>query len=479
MMKIKISTYMTLLAIFLMLASCAQEDLGRDVLTSEWSRIFFRSHLPGIEETRGSVMTDQTLKECHVTCFNPSGTPDIDPENGSIRPYFDDCHFVKKGNGSFISTDSVVEWPGTDDKLSFFAYYPAVDSMWKNIIKDRIDRDEIERNYFNLVNNCTPAPEGGRPTLDYRLERFRVADDIADHVDFLAAYSTGTYKENGNSGIEIGFNHQLARVELSAWCASEVYDIEIAGMRIGNPLTEGDFSFTPLVSSSDILGEYPSKKLGEWTNTAQGTVEHIFTEGEPIVVLSKRDGSHASEKDAASIMGTSGPAMLIPMVEKIKEWEGKGDPNIGSDEYTTDKLYFSVLLRVRDQANQTVFPYPDGRYGLPEVFLSIDDDGRVVRRVYEIDGEYYTADEKNEEYIYTPDETEEIRSYCWASLPVGAKWEAGKIYAYKLNYSSGIGWHDPSDPNPGEPIINDKVLIDVEVADWKEGASTDVTVPRK
>ncbi|MDE6697166.1 MAG: fimbrillin family protein [Muribaculaceae bacterium] len=480
MMKIRISTYTVLLAVVL-LASCAQEELVSDVPTSEGSSIFFRSHLPGIVETRGSVMTDNTLKECHVTCFNPTGTPDIDPETGAMKPYFDDCRFIKKGNECFISYDTVVKWPGTDDKLSFFAYYPAVDSMRKNIIKDNIDRDEIKREYFKLVNNCTPASAGGKPTLDYRLEGFHVADDIANQVDFIAAYATGDLKENGDSGIEIDFNHQLARVELSAWCGSDLYNIEIAGVRIGNPLTEGDFSFTPLVTSSNILGEYPSQKLGEWTNTTQGTVEHIFSEGEEIVVLRKREGNHPDKDHSASIMGNSGPAMVIPMAEKIEKWEGKKDPNIGNDDYSTDKLYFSVLLRVSNNANQTMYPYPDKHDSIPEVLLAIGEDGRVIRRVYESEGEYYTSekDKGDEEFKYTPDETEEIRSYCWASLPVGAKWEAGKIYAYKLNYSSGIGWHDPADPNPGEPIISDKVLIDVEVADWMEGASTEVTVPRK
>ena len=102
--------------------------------------------------------------------------------------------------------------------------------------------------------------------------------------------------------------------------------------------------------------------------------------------------------------------------------------------------------------------------------------------MYLIGEEYYTSDQENEENKYIPNETEEIRSYCWAALPVGAKWDAGKIYTYKLNYTTGIGWQDPDDPNPGEPIIErGKIPFEVNVEEWvaAEDYNPNLDVPKR
>ena len=460
-MGMKISTY-TVFATMLTLISCSQEGPAGIGLSGDGNRIYFRSYLPTVTQTRAGVLTQETLRECRVTSINPDDNKH--PDTGEMTTYFDDLRYEKDGEGHFLAEDEESSmWPDTKSRLHFFAYSPSAESMQVN----------IDDGKFKLVTHSEKA-EDGTPVLDYRLEKFQVAHDIADHVDFIAAYANGTGKDNGDSGIRLDFSHRLARIEIEVWGDNDKYDFEIAGVRIGNAITEGDFCFSSLMSA---------EHTGEWLSTSQSAVEHIFTDGESTVILNKDTGRHISNEDATSIMGSHGTAMVIPMAEKIEAWEGKEDPDIDSPEYTTEKLYFSVLLRVTNRRDGKVaYPYPNDRDSLPTVYLSLGEDGKVSKRVYLIDEECYTANQKEEELKYTPSETEEVHAYCWASLPVGAKWEAGKIYTYKLNYSSGIGWHDPYGPNPGEPIIERGMIpFEVEMEEWlpAEGYNSNLDVPKR
>lgn len=461
----KKKTIYVALAVLLTLPSCVQEGPASAVLAGKGNRIYFRSYLPTVTQTRASVITKENLTECQVTAFNPDDRNHS--AEGVMSPYFSDLHYEKDGEGHFLpQSEESCMWPDSKSRLHFFAYYPSAAGM----------QETADGDYFNLVNYSRKA-EDGMYVFDYRLESFQVAPDIADQVDFIAAYANGTGQDNGDAGIDLTFSHQLARIELSAWGASDKYDFEIAGVRIGNAVAQGDFCFSSITPASG--------KSSPWIKTDgnQAPVEHIFTEGESIVHISKDNGLHTTAESAASIMGTAGPAMVIPMTEKIEAWEGKGDPEIETPNYSTDKLYFSVLLRVTNKVEKTVvYPYPNDRDNIPMVHLAVGEEGKVIRRVYLIEEEYYTANQKSDEFKYTPKDTEEVYDFSWAALPVGAKWEAGKIYTYKLNYSTGIGWQDPSDPNPGEPIIErGKIPFEVNVEEWiaAEDHNPNLDVPKR
>lgn len=455
----------TALPALLTLISCAQENPEELLSTETRSQIYFRSYLPSVTETRAGIVSNENLTECNVTALNPDDDRAISANSGNIPQYFSDIRFEKNAGGQFLPSDEqACMWPDAKSTLHFFAYHPSVDHMHATIDTEK----------FNLVNYSKKTDASF--DIDYRLENYRVAPDIEDQVDFIAAYSTGSRKDSGDNGIALHFTHQLARIDISAWGASEKYDFEIAGVRIGNPITQGDFNFSSLLPNTD--------GTAAWLNTAKNhdVVEHIFSEGESIVKLSKKSQSHTSSAEASSIMGNAGPAMVIPMSEKIEAWEGKSDPNIDAVKYSTDKLYFSVLLRVTNMDREEVYPYPNNYDYIPVIYLVVGSDGKVIRRVYKFNENYFTSNEENAEFKYTPGETEDVLGFCWAALPVGAKWEAGKIYTYKLNYTNGIGWHDPADPTPGEPIIErGKVPFEVNVEEWipAEGYDPNLDVPKR
>lgn len=452
------------LSTMFVLTSCSQED-PRGELPGDRNRIYFRSNLPTVTLTRAEVVSAANFTTCQVTCFNTYDPESIDLSTGEIKPYFKDIRFEKDDDGRFYSQgDDECIWPNAKNLLHFFAYYPSADSMKK------ISGEGL----FNLVNASKLI--GGSAVIDYRLEKFRVAADIADQVDFLTAYSAGSLQDNGEAGIDLDFKHQLARIELSAWGANDKYDFEIAGVRIGNPVVESDFNLSALSSASGQDNPWLT------TSASQDNVEHIFSPGETIVLLSKSSGSHASENAAASVMGTAGPAMVIPMSERIEGWEGKNDPAIAASPYTTDRMYFSLLLRVRNKDGEVAYPYTNDRDNMAVIYFAIDNSGKINARLYKIDGAYYTVPEKNDDCLYVKEESEEICGFGWAALPVAAKWEAGKIYTYKLNYSSGIGWHDPADPDPGEPIIErDNIPFSVSVDEWlpADDYESDINVPKR
>ena len=457
-------TYLALGTLF-MFTSCSQDEPARSELSVDGTRIYFRTYLPTVTQSRAGVVSSDNFNFCQVTCFNPDDTALIDSSTSAITPFFTDVRFEKDANGRFLSQgDNKCMWPDSKSKLHFFAYYPAIDSMKKL----------SGENFFNLIN--TSKLTDTTAVLDYKLEKFKVNTEIAKQVDFLTAYSSGSLLENANTGISLDFMHQLARIELSAWGANEKYDFEIAGVRIGNPFVEGDFNLSALST--------PKGDAQTWLNTTghQASVEHIFSSGETILLLSKTAESHASEDDAVSIMGTAGPAMVIPMSARIEAWEGKSDPATATTPYSTDKMYFSVLLRVKNKENEVAYPYPNDRDNMTVIYLAVDNSGKINKRLYKIDGTYYTSSEKSDDSKYTPTDTEEIRGFGWAALPVAAKWEAGKIYTYKLNYSDGIGWHDPDDPKPGDPILErGKIPFTVNVAEWTpaDDYESDLNVPKR
>ena len=466
--KKKLHIVYTAFAVMLALTSCDSENGEVNIPTEYSNKIYFRSYFPSIDQTRGEFISQENLTECRVTCINPDNIDFIDPKTGELKPYFNDISFEKDEYGRFKAHATVnCNWPSATDMLHFFAYYPPAESM-KESTEDK--------NMFRLSNYSKKTDDNF--VIDYRLENFQIASEIADQVDFITAYSKGNQQENGHEGIALNFTHQLARIELSAWGESDSYDIEIAGVRIGNPFTQGDFNFSALMPLS---GQSNADHSGLWTNTTghQKPIEHIFTTGESIILLSKRSESHASIDDAASIMGNGGAAMVIPMKEKIEAWEGKLDPNIDSDPYTTDKLYFSVLMRIRKVVEDEIaYPYPNNINNLPVEYFAVKKTGDVVsKRLYKKNNTYFIDEDFKIAYDLPSDE--EVREFGWAAVPVSAKWEAGKIYTYKLNYSSGIGWQDPSYPQPGEPIISENVVVYVSVKDWEPGSDNDLMVPRK
>lgn len=460
-------------------SSCSQEDAPRGVTDWTDKDIYFTSTLSDIPSSRGWNMTFDDLESFQVTCFaseldanqNPILNKDGD---GHIIPYFENATFVRKskqlGVATFVSSpdEPAHLWPKTGGPVSFFAFSPSLLDMEAQ--NSAVNADE--GSYFKLVNRSTEANH--TIAVDYRLTNFRVNPDISRQVDFIAAQASGGRYTEFASGVNLDFRHQLSQVELRAWGSGEIYDIEIAGVRLGNPAVDGSYVFseTSVPSISD-----------NWDNDkTTGKVEYIYCgSGDPETrdkIFLINNTVHNTQQSAQSIMGNGGCAMVIPAANA--RWEGLADPGIGVSPYSTGRMYFSILLRVAARGDgKQIYPYPGNPYGMKVIYYAVDPTDAIITRLYPglTQGSFFTDSALRNPYVAA--EGEKIKEYGWAAVPVDTDWNAGQRYVYTLNYSDGVGLRDPEDPGPGQPIISNNVLVNVTVSDWLPGTDNGVEVPRK
>ena len=451
-MNTTIKSPLCLISAALLLAACSEEDVAH-LSDSETNPIRFRTSLPTLS-SRAQIITNDNLPHFFVTAFNPAD-PDLVTPTGLMKEYISQELIINDTGLELLTSDKCL-WPapGKDGNLAFFAFYP-----------DLTDG-------AGLVNATTL--NGNDLAIDYKLTDFRVAADIADQQDFITAYATGSMEKNLFAGITLNFEHQLSRVELQAWGANKSCNIEIAGVRLGGIGVESTFDFQPIDGGGQWVGD-----LGK------GIVEYIYRNGDQIVSLDRTAGSPLTADAAVSIMGSKvgtadNCAMLLPAT--YSGWDFLED---GQNQ--KNQMYISVLLRVVDATptdgeGQQQYPFThniDGSDALniPKVYLAVDKlTGKTVSsRLYKNGDDYFTDETFTSAYTLTADE--EVKEFGWAALPVTGEWEPGYVYTYTLDYTSGVGLHDPDSPDAGKPIISDKVGVSVSVKDWQTKPSSGVVVP--
>ncbi|MDE6650629.1 MAG: fimbrillin family protein [Muribaculaceae bacterium] len=476
-MKIIRVTYLALAAVF-SAVSCTKEAAEPDVYDWETGEIYFKPSISDAAYSRAQDMTLDRLESFQVTCFN---MPDRkkDP-SGYVAPYFGNATFIRDGSvirGTFVSApdEESYVWPANNGLIRFFAFSPSLTSMANG---NPLPEGNMN-GYFDLINRSTETQSN--VAVRYRLGKVRINPDISRQFDFVTAEASGERLKDFMGGVDLAFRHQLCQVELRAWGASTSYNFEIAGVRIGNPVVEGEFI---------LADDTAPSTAGTWATadeTVKDKVEYIYrgagssgTGNEPAagdMIFRINSLEHRSQESAGSIMGIGGNAMVLPTVNG--KWEGLSDPNIDNTPYSTDRMYFSVLMRITNisENSRVVYPYPGNPDSMNVIYYAVDNSGRIVTRLYPGNraDEYVTEQGQR----YELKQSESIKEFGWAAVPVEVNWEAGKRYIYTINYTEGAGWRDPEDPKPGEKILKDNVLIDFEIADWIEGPQTEISVPRK
>ncbi len=457
-MNIAIKPAYLLLVSAIAFASCSQDDTpGRT--DGNDNRIVFRTSIPELTSRAKIVREEKDLPYFHVTAFDLEDRESIG-DDGVMKTLFAEEAVIVDKN---IYTSPDCCWPGQtkeSHQVSFFGFYPGL----------------AEVKGARLVNESTAT------AIDYKLTDFRVAADIAKQSDFITAYATGNMADDLFKGITLPFVHQLSRIEIKAYGKHKSCDIEIAGVRIGGTGVKGTFEFKPVVGA------------GEWSGTPErDTVEYVYCTGDKIFTCGKNH--HVAKEDAVSIMGSKhgdddNCAMLIP--SEYAPWESAKDRCNDKNQ-----MYISVLLRVTDATLDATpdagekpveiqrYPYKDLSHGddalkLPIVYLAVKKaSGEVSTRLYKNDEGYFTDSTFTTGYVH-PD-TEEIKEFGWAALPVAGTWAPGKVYIYTLDYTHGVGLHDPrvstTAPGPGDPVISDKVGITYTVKEWEVGGGSEVEVP--
>ena len=446
-----------------MLFSCSQDEEPLNVEGDGDLEIVFKAGLPGVETRSESYETGSLDDGFHVTAFCPEDETTIDG-SGNMQAYFDYQLVTKTPGMGDAFRSEMCRWPentGTKEgTLKFFAFYPSLEALR--------ERADVGNTNFTLKNSSTK--KGTTITYKYVMEKFRVNRDISRHVDFVMTTVQENRKNGLYSGVALQFEHQLARVDFKAWGNPTAYDVEIAGIRMGNVNIESGLDFTQAPNISYIKSDYTQN--GRWiTPQTKGVVEYIYREGESVIQI-KNGGKYNTLAKATSLMANAGSAFVIP--GSYSAWT-KTKANTG--------IYISVLLRVKDIDGMQQYPYIEGAgmnattttANMNVIYFAVDKStGLINKRVYKKNGEYY-ADEATT-IPYTKNANEEIRDYGWAALPVSSGYtlKSGCQYTYTLNYSSGVGVEDPADVRPGYPIIT-PVTPGVSVTGFTSEGTTDVT----
>lgn len=260
------------------MSSCSQDEPISVATTSE-NAISFR---PAMGASRAVETTNENLSQITVSSFIGD------------QLYIDRIDYTKDTDGFFKSSPEY-NWPGDDSQLTFYAYAPA-------------------------------NPGNVTITKDNKtLTDFSPATSPADQIDFITATAIGTRSANEASGVELTFNHRLSQIEVRAKTDNTVYNYEISGIRIGQPLSSGSFDFNTTA----------------WT---LGTDKAIYEE--------TYDTPVKLTATAASVMGTEGNAMLLP--QQLTPWSPDTD---GSN--SAKGAYLSVKLRITTaETGAQLYPFP-------------------------------------------------------------------------------------------------------------------------
>lgn len=267
----------------MLLASCSDVDV--ETLSSNMGDPI--GFLPAMgTQSRASEITNANISSIYVTSMMGD------------KPYFSSLKYTKGSDGYFTSSPEYY-WPGDDNStLEFYAYAPSQDEIGGDV----------------TIDNTTK-----------KLENFSVADSIADQVDFITAYSTGTRKNNEASGVPLTFDHRLSQIEIQAKSESPNFTFKIVGARIGRAQYMGTFDFG--------TNEWT---LDDWHDTA------VYTSSCDEVTLSATP---------VSVMGPSGNAMLLP--QTLTPWSPTDDPDNVARE-----AYLSVLINITTADGTQLYPFP-------------------------------------------------------------------------------------------------------------------------
>ena len=182
------------------------------------------------------------------------------------------------GSGNNWSTDKgKFFWPSSGD-LNFYCYAPDA-----------------------------PGKEGSFTinASSQKLNGFVPNTTAATQQDFIYAKATGSLANNGTSGLDVNFQHALSEISVQAKNDNKAYTVEVSGVKLGNIVYKGDFSF-PSVSGDAAAWSLSTDKAAyvtEWTtaNKLSSTVSSLDAANVPFMLIPQQLTDNAKAVDGSYI----------------------------------------------------------------------------------------------------------------------------------------------------------------------------------
>lgn len=378
-----------LMAVAVLLTAACSKDGASQFKVYDSNAITFK-----VGVTKATAVTTANLEEFYVSAYAAG----YKLNNGV---YLDGRKFVKAGDyattGNYEANPACY-WLG-EHALNFMAYSPVAD---------------LNGGSYVFVGNGDMATYAEAASAR-GIKNLTIYPTIKDQKDIVIALPNDngalkTYTVNDQGNITLTFDHVLSQVEIQAKNENDLFDYEVAGVRIGMVPSQGTL---PLTGADKNV----------WTVSAKNTFSYEFASGEAAVAL---DGT------PKSIMGQGGAAMLIPSAS-IAAWDPSEKTNSSKGAFLAAKVKVTTKI-----GGNKVFPENSDNYGWVAVPLK-DDNGAL---------QTWTAGEK---YTYTLDFTE------------GAGYVAPDVA------DPGYG----TNKKAGDAVLGD-ITFTVSVSPWGDKGNTDI-----
>lgn len=367
----------------LTITSCLKDEIKE---VNKGREIGFQSAV----QTKGVETTWSTMKTFYVTAL----------EAGTNTPYFQNVPFSQIGS-AYNSTPAYY-WPGGNAAMDFYAYYPSTQELGCTL---KVEKDGMS------------------------LENFAPKTKIEEQMDFVTAATLNkTEADQVASGLPIKFQHHLARVSINASVSyNNAYSYKIAGVKLGNIKSEGDFGLTVTTTTAtdENTGEetVTTTQSASWTNveTSNNHVyEYTTDEVVPISLTSSALNLLGELSYDDSDDTKTNYAFLLP--QNITPWNPETET---IDD--TDGAYISLYMQTNTAEGVRVFP---------------------------AEGDY--------EWVYVPLSVPKPNGAAEDWTP---KWEAGYAYHYSIEFKKGAGYSED-----GNQVLGEAVKVTMNIDDWADAA---------
>lgn len=295
MKRLLILTGVAVLAI----ASCARDEIKT---VNKGHAIDFK-----VVETKGDVKESAYyMDHFYVTAFNL--TTDGQTLTG-VTPFFTDAYFGRLGD--YFTSNPAYYWPADGSPLLFFAYTPGADNTGATVT---INSEKQE------ISDFAPVA------------------DINQQVDLMTAVGYGN-KDNEATGVDLNFNHRLARIQVQAYENNAEYNYSVAGVRLVNFASKGTLNITANTNEWTLEDEKTTYSMEYADN-----VINIYSGSQTLMYNSY------SERDYND-------ALVLP--QTLTAWNPETDPNNDAE-----GAYIAIKLQIKAAASGTqIFPAAAGEYG--------------------------------------------------------------------------------------------------------------------
>ena len=134
-----------------------------------------------------------------------------------------------------------------------------------------------------------------------KLTGFAPFPTAAAQQDLVYAKATGSLAANATSGLDVNFSHALSEITIAAKNTNAAYTVEVSGVKLGNVISEGDFTF-PSVAGADAswsIGDERSDYTTEWQNatTLSSTVSSLDASNTAFMLIPQQLAAQAKAVD--------------------------------------------------------------------------------------------------------------------------------------------------------------------------------------